>query len=292
MKQDLYEKRSHGTSVFPLQVYSHRDKDGFYFVSQHWHEELEWVYVDMGMIHLTIRGQSYTLETGQFAFINSGELHEIKSSGDSLHHAIVFHADFLDFSLYDACQHYFIRPITSQKLLFPAICHQLSPKIARKILEYMQSIVKLYHILPKCAFLSIKLNLLHILELLFESDIFYENTSTEKEKELIDRLKKVITYIQDNYMNSISLQTLADMNYMSPNYFCSFFHKEIGKSPITFINEFRIQKAAQLLANTELSISQIATSVGFDNFSYFIRKFREYKGVTPKIYRSYTKSLL
>lgn len=44
MSRAYHEDKTLGTSVFPLQVYSHHDKDGFYFVSQHWHEELEWVY--------------------------------------------------------------------------------------------------------------------------------------------------------------------------------------------------------------------------------------------------------
>ena len=72
---------------------------------------------------------------------------------------------------------------------------------------------------------------------------------------------------------------------MSPNYFCHYFKQEIGKTPIAFINEYRIEKACEMLSESDLPISDVALSVGFDNFSYFIRKFREYKGVTPKKYR-------
>nr|WP_296840942.1 helix-turn-helix transcriptional regulator [uncultured Marvinbryantia sp.] len=53
------------------------------------------------------------------------------------------------------------------------------------------------------------------------------------------------------------------------------------------MNEYRIQKACQILTDSELPVSQVALSVGFDNFSYFIRKFREYKNVTPTEYRSH-----
>ena len=90
MPRAYHENKTHGTSVFPLQVYSHHDKDGFYFVSQHWHEELEWVYAEYGVLNLTIHGEPFALNPGEFCFINSGELHEIKSSGESLHHAVVF----------------------------------------------------------------------------------------------------------------------------------------------------------------------------------------------------------
>lgn len=281
----FHENRSHGTSAFPLQVYSHHDKDGFYFVSQHWHEEIEFVYVEKGTLNVTIRGHVYTLSQDQFCFVNSGELHEIKSTGESLHHAIVFHPNLMDFALYDACQHNFIRPITSQKLLFPSMCPQIDPISAKKLLVYMQEIVLLYHTLPLCAVLNIKLDLLHIVETLFQTHAFYANTLTEQDKDSLNRLKNIIEYIYQNYMYHISLQTLADMSFMSPNYFCHYFRKEIGKSPISFINEFRIEQATRLLVDTDNPISQIASSVGFDNFSYFIRKFREYKGVTPKTFR-------
>ena len=81
------------------------------------------------------------------------------------------------------------------------------------------------------------------------------------------------------------MQTLSEICFMSSNYFCHYFKKEIGKTPISFINEYRIEKACEMLSECNLPISNIALSVGFDNFSYFIRKFREYKGITPKEYR-------
>jgi len=286
MTRAYHEKRTHGTSVFPLQVYSHHDRDGFYFVSQHWHEELEWIYVEYGTLNLTIHGIAYTLNPGEFCFINAGELHEIKSIGESLHHAIVFHPNLLDFSLYDACQHNFIRPVTSGKLLFPVSCSQLSSENSVIIISHMMEIVRLYHTLPLCALLSIKIHLLNILELLFKTNSFLENIASSREEDALKKLKNVIKYIHANYANPISLQSLADICFMSPNYFCHYFHQEIGKPPIVFINEYRIQIACQMLSETELSISYISLSVGFDNFSYFIRKFKEYKGVTPKKYHT------
>lgn len=73
---------------------------------------------------------------------------------------------------------------------------------------------------------------------------------------------------------------------MSPNYFCRYFKQEIGKTPISFVNEYRIEKACEMLSESKVLVSDIALSAGFDNFSYFIRKFREYKGVAPNKYRS------
>jgi len=286
MSHAYHENKTHGTSIFPLQVYSQHDKEGFYFVSQHWHEELEWVYVEYGILNLTIHGKSFVLNPGEFCFINSGELHEIKSIGESLHHAVVFNPNFLDFALYDACQHNFIRPITNGTLLLPTFCSAFSPKDHKQIIFHMQEIIKLYHTLPICALLSIKIHILHMIELFFQADYLLENTLSSKGKNSLNKLKQVIEYIHINYAELIPLQTLSEICFMSPNYFCHYFKQEIGKTPISFINEYRIEKACEMLSESELSISEIALSVGFDNFSYFIRKFREYKGVTPKKYRS------
>ena len=172
MIRPYYENRVHGTSTFQLQVYSHYDKDGFYFVSQHWHEELEWIYVEYGILHLTIHGKSVTLNAEEFCFVNSGELHEIKSIGESLHHAVVFHPNLLNFALYDACQHNFIRPITNGNLLFPTSFSEFSSEDHKQILFYMQKIIELYHTHSHCSFLSIKIHLLQVIELLFQKNYF------------------------------------------------------------------------------------------------------------------------
>ena len=84
----------------------------------------------------------------------------------------------------------------------------------------------------------------------------------------------------------ITLKELADIACMSPTYFCRYFHQEMGKTPFAFLNEYRIKKAAILLDDSSLSVSDIAINCGFDNISYFIRKFKEYQGITPKKYRS------
>lgn len=285
MEQRYREERSHGTPIFPIQIYSHHDTNGFYVVSQHWHEEVEWIYVDNGVLELTVRGQSYTMGPGSFCFVNSGELHELHSTGESYHHAIVFRPTLLDFALYDLCQHDFVGPVTSGQLLFPAVNAEFSPAMREELLSHMQEIVALYHTRPKCAALSIKVHLFAVLALLFQSGAMRENRVTPKGMDSMKKLKEALSYVERNYAAPITLHQLAEISCMSPNYFCHYFRKEIGRSPIAFVNEYRIQRAAQLLSETNLQISQIALSTGFDNFSYFIRKFREYKSMTPKEYR-------
>lgn len=290
MPTTLHENRTHGTTTFPLQVYSHHDKDGFYSVSPHWHEELEWIYVEIGVLDLTVHGKHYTLCAGEFCFINSGELHEISSVGESLHHAIVFQANFLNFSLYDTCEHQFIRPVTSHLLAFPTLGSCLPPQTAQQILEQLQKIVQCYHAKTYCYSLQIKISILQVLELLYQANVLTQTVSSAKEANMLDKFKQVICYMQDHYTQPLSLQELAELACLSPSYFCHTFRKETGSSPITFLNAYRIERAAQILSESDMPISQVATTVGFDNFSYFIRKFRERKGVSPREYRRQIQS--
>lgn len=287
MRSSLYESRTHGTSIFPLQVYSHRDKNGLYHVPAHWHDELEWLYVEEGCLRITARGETFDLTSGHFCFFNAGDVHSISAEGKSFHHAIVFHPSLLDFARYDACQHNFIQPITSGQLFFPSADACISDQAARlQILHEMKQIIVLYHTLPRGALLSIKIRLLSVLEALFFCEALQENPLTEKEKYSLNCLKEVIDYIKENAAQHITLEQLSSIAHMSSTYFCHYFKRQTGKTPFQFINEQRIQKAAKLLLDSEQSISQIALSCGFDNFSYFTRKFREYRHVTPRQYRA------
>ena len=285
MPVDLQEKQTHGTTFYPLHVYSHHDKDGFYSVATHWHEELEWIYAEVGVLELMVHGKPYTLQAGEFCFVNAEELHEIPSAGESLHHAIVFRAEFLDFERYDTCEHQCIRPITTRTLAFPTLSRDLPQETREKVGQCLREVITCYHGKPPCYALHIKILIFQVLELLYQAQAFTDVAHSTREEETWTKLKRVMRYMKDNHAQPLTLQELAQQAYLSPAYFCHFFHKATGMSPIAFLNSYRIQRAAQMLAEQDTSIGQIAMEVGFDNQSYFIRKFREYKRVSPREYR-------
>lgn len=287
MSHSLKEENPHGTPMFPLQVYSHKDKNGFYSVTAHWHDELEFLYIEEGTMYGIIAGKSYVMHAGEFYFINSGELHELKAYSHSLHHAIVFDPKLLNFDLYDACQHNFIQPVSQQKLLFPNSTSELfSADEKEELRRLFISIIRNYYHPEHCALLNIKICLLQILELCFRTEVMIQNEITGKQLSSMNQLKSVLDFIKTHYAEQITLEDLAGIACMSSTYFCRYFRQEMGKTPFTFLNEYRIKKAAILLDNSSLSVSDVAFSCGFDNISYFIRKFREYQMITPKQYRN------
>ena len=69
MEHTYLENKSHGTSFYPLQVYSHADKNGFYFVSQHWHDEMEWIYVEEGLLNIIVVVSNCKFLLGNFVLL-------------------------------------------------------------------------------------------------------------------------------------------------------------------------------------------------------------------------------
>ena len=113
-------------------------------------------------------------------------------------------------------------------------------------------------------------------------------TIRKKTKERFLQFKNVITLIENEYQNPLTLEDLSRASGMSPKYFCRFFHEMSNKTPIEYLNYYRIEIACEQLLATELSITEIALNCGFNDVSYFIKTFKKYKGLTPK---KYLKSL-
>lgn len=280
-KPFLKENSIHGTQSFPLHVYSKvRYKE--YHVSYHWHEELEFIFVEGGVMEVTINSEIVQVTKGNFIFINSGDLHQVTSTGPSIHHAIVFHPKILNFDYPDISQNSIIQPITKGFLRFPSSIH-FESNLKKYITDKLLKIITISKTKSELSSLSIKIILLEIILALFERQLFLETQTNVKEKQ--ENIKKVITYIKENYNKKILLEDLASLLSMNKNYFSKYFHEALGKTPITYINEYRCEKAAELLKSSELKVLEISLMVGFENFSYFIRKFKEYKRYSPAQYR-------
>ena len=98
-------------------------------------------------------------------------------------------------------------------------------------------------------------------------------------------IKKVCDYVDKNISQDISLEQAADMAGVSSFYLSKLFKEEKGETFINFISDKRLEKARQLLAETELSIKEITAEVGYNDQNYFSRIFKTKYGLSPKEYR-------
>lgn len=92
-------------------------------------------------------------------------------------------------------------------------------------------------------------------------------------------------YIHEHYMDGLSLDILADKVYLTPHYLSSIFSQETGVGINKYIKKVRMDKAEELLRETNMKINDICKAVGYTNLSYFCKTFRNEYGVTPEKYR-------
>ena len=99
------------------------------------------------------------------------------------------------------------------------------------------------------------------------------------------KMKAVLQWIEENYAEPASLEELAAVAGMNPHYFCEFFKRYTRRSPIDYLNLYRIDSACRMLKVSGCSVTEAAFSCGFNDLSYFVKTFKKYKGVTPRQYR-------
>ncbi|MBN2659316.1 MAG: helix-turn-helix transcriptional regulator [Spirochaetales bacterium] len=99
------------------------------------------------------------------------------------------------------------------------------------------------------------------------------------------QIEDVAEYIAANFDLSFTLEELAARCHLNPSYFSRIFREKMGQPLFEFINRARINRAVQLLKKTDLSILEIAMTVGYNNVSFFNRYFRKLKGCSPGEYR-------
>ncbi len=110
---------------------------------------------------------------------------------------------------------------------------------------------------------------------------YYSETDSPKSKSLL-KLGSAISFIEKNYNKPISVIELAKQAGMPESTFRHSFKKTIGISPIDYLIRFRIEKATEMMAeNSKIKVIDVAMKVGFDNSSYFARKFKKVTGITP-----------
>jgi transcriptional regulator GlxA family with amidase domain len=102
----------------------------------------------------------------------------------------------------------------------------------------------------------------------------------------IERVKQVLDYVEQRYYEPHNLSGTSRMAYLSQRQFTNLCRKLKGKSFIEYVNTIRVQKAKELLVNTDMPVSAVAFEVGFEEISTFYRAFRKYYRRPPLSFRS------
>ena len=99
-------------------------------------------------------------------------------------------------------------------------------------------------------------------------------------------IKEALAFIENHYMNDISVEDIAESSGLNRSYFGKIFRESVGKTPQEFLISYRMIKAAELLRLTKYSVNEIGNAVGYPNQLHFSRAFKNVYGVSPRNWRN------
>ena len=278
------ELLEHGTPLFPAACY--HDNLSEADVTWHWHEELEILAVETGTARIAVNGTERIAKRGEGCFINTGALHGIWPEGAELCRlrSIVFHPRLVGGGVDSILWQKYLEPLLSDQSR-PCVYFSNTAEWEREALRAIQEAWQICVSEESGFEFEMRERLSRLIFLLFQHCPAAEKKPSEKALRDGQRIKSMLQYIQEHYGEELTLGKIARSAAVSENECLRCFRNMTGSTPIRYVKQVRIQKAAELLLSTDRKISDIGMECGFQEMSYFARVFREYKGDTPKEYR-------
>ena len=272
-----------GTSRYPLEHTGIQTVPGkFLYISHskyendwkslpHTHPFSELFYVKSGRGSFHIEEETYPIQEDDFVIVNANVSHTERSSREMPLEYVTIGVEGLIFSFEGKKEHIIFSCQNEQKDLLFYMTAMLN-EMTEKNRDYENICQNLLEVL--------------IIKLIRRTNFAFEVApSGQISKECI----KIKRYIESNYMQDITLDTLAKISHLHTYYMVHAFTMHCGCSPINYLCQTRIQASKELLANTDYSITEIAQSSGFSSQSYFAQCFRKSCGLTASAYRKACK---
>lgn len=275
----LYAKAGMYDKGFPIQLLKSESNSTMITFNSHWHEQLEILYFTEGNAIIQCNSVSYEAGPGDLIIINSNELHTGYNPGNHLaYYCFNIDPSLIHSCFIDTCEMKYIAPIERNMILFENKVYGDS-----SIIECINTVICEYECKETAYELVIKSCSYKLLAMLIRNHVTKVISQAEYEKSLsyLERLAKVLNYIEENYNEKITVEELSSMSNLSSYYFCRLFKRVTGKTMNEYINTFRINKADYLLKNTDMNITEVAMATGFNDINYFSRTFKKYKKVSP-----------
>lgn len=275
----------HGTSLFPIACY--RDDFAVDTVPWHWHDELEFIIVDTGTAVVAVDGENYLIGQGDGCLINGKALHSVwPADTDTCRlHSAVFHPRLVGGSMESIFWQKYLQPFLSDAAC-RCICFDSAVSWNQKALRIMEDTWQTCVKEPPGYEFAVRSTLSELMYLLTEHRSAIQKSPSEKFLREAERIKTMLQYIQDHYGEALTIAQIAQSAAISESECLRCFRSMIGSTPIQYVKQLRVHRAAQLLLSTDQKIADIGAACGFQEMSYFARTFRQLKGVTPSEYRN------
>lgn len=279
------ELLEHGTALFPAACY-HDDLEREE-VPWHWHDEVETTVVEAGAAILSVGGVEHLVEQGDGFFINAGALHRIWPArpGACRLHAAIFHPRLVGGSMDSIFWQSYLQPLLSDPCR-QCICFSQTVPWEREALQAVERAWRACAEEPPGYEFRMREALSWEIFLLAQHQPPVQKAPSEKALRDTERIKAMLQFIQEHYAEELTTARIARSAAVSASECLRCFRATVGTTPIQYVKQLRIQKAAELLASTDQRIADIGAACGFQEMSYFAKTFRTVKGQAPSRYRA------
>lgn len=289
--ESYQEKVLRDSHSFPYLTYPCSIPLDFKRVPVHWHEEMELIYIKKGSGIVTIDFHGLEAAAGDILFICPGQLHSIRQlRQESMEYEnIIFPLSLLMNHPGDNVWKQYLSPIALRK---KGVIMLLGPSREgyEKIAACIDAIDEIRKSFPEAFPLLIKGKLFELFFFLYQYNLVteLENAGREgwrgKEKSM-EKSRIIIKYVEEHYQEPLSIERMAELTQFSQSHFMKFFKNTFGMSFNSYLNEYRLTMASRLLLASGDSILDVAAATGFENLSYFNRRFKGKFGMTPREFR-------
>ena len=281
------ELKQHGNEQFPFlvsyQKLSEYESGSFMW---HWHPEIEITYVQKGTMCYKVNHMVYHLKEGDIVFNNSGALHSgtMENQKDCAYIPVTFDSRLIYGFFQSTVNSKYVDPVFQDSML-PAICIDQSEPWHKPFREYLLRIIDLDEKKPDFYELDITICLQSMWRLLLEH-ITYEPQASRENSLEYDRIKKILSYIEENYQNKITLNDIAGHIHLCESECTRLFKRHMNTTLFAFLQEYRIERSLEFL-QADQPVSAVADKAGFSDPNYYSKVFAKIKGCSPREYRKH-----
>lgn len=232
----------------------------------HFHSALELVYVRNGIMEATLNGKFYSVQGGELLLVPSYAVHRYWTPVKSDTVVMIIPLSYIPA---------FQKILTVKNF---SLCHISDKSLNKEVARCMRRCCELQQKAPDSMATR---GYIHVILALLTENIPLEDMSTKDDDALV---RNILSYLNNNYRNSLSLKSIADEFGYSASRFSHIFNKQVGCSISEYVNALRCRQVAGMLLDGEESIIQAAMSAGFNSMRTFYRAFMHVFGVSPSKY--------
>lgn len=250
----------------------------------HWHDDLELIHVLQGQMNFYVNGRVYLIKEGDGLIVNSKQMHYgyDEEGGDCFFYCILVHPRIYapESDIYQN----FVQPIIHNNAI-DCLYLNKDTSSGKALIDCIDRLMKVY----KDNGVAKEVSCTAILYQLWAQ--YYRCIASKynlHEIQIDNNLliqQKMINFIYENYGSTITLDDIAASGNVCRSKCCHLFRHYTQKTPMAFLNSYRLDMSSRLLNQTDRTITDISISCGFNHLSYFEKIFCQHYGCSPRQYR-------